>query len=87
MSTIADKYSIKAYLQPRPEPQKPTGSLNESYAYSDLTPIIGREYPNIKLAELLDSDKLLRDLAIISLCSIFCTREMTDSVQFPPGGL
>lgn len=42
------------------------GSL-DSYAFIDLTPSIGREFPDARLVELISSenaDAILRDLAI-----------------------
>ncbi len=60
-------------IEPAPpshkEPLKLSGALNK-YTYFDVTPIIGREYPDVKLKELLEaenSDELLRDLAITSI--------------------
>ncbi|KAI6352439.1 hypothetical protein MCOR32_011291 [Pyricularia oryzae] len=49
-----------------PEPLKLSGAL-DSYEYFDTTPIIGREYPNANLVDILNSpnsDELIRDLAI-----------------------
>lgn len=43
-----------------------SGSLN-SFSQSDLTPVIGREYEGLQVAELLaakNSDVLIRDLAV-----------------------
>lgn len=51
-----------------PEPLKLSGAL-DSYEYFDTTPIIGREYPNANLVDILNSpnsDELIRDLAITS---------------------
>ncbi|KAJ5246268.1 hypothetical protein N7468_001251 [Penicillium chermesinum] len=48
------------------EPLQLSGALN-SYESFDVTPIIGREFPNANLKDLLrapNSDELLRDLAI-----------------------
>uniref|UniRef100_A0A8H7TJ96 TauD/TfdA-like domain-containing protein n=1 Tax=Bionectria ochroleuca TaxID=29856 RepID=A0A8H7TJ96_BIOOC len=48
------------------EPLKPSGALDK-YEHFDVTPVIGREYVNVNLAEFLNapnSDELLRDLAI-----------------------
>lgn len=50
------------------EPLQPQGVLNE-YDSFDVTPIIGREFPNANLKEWLEapnSDELLRELAITS---------------------
>lgn len=48
-------------------PLQPTGALDK-YKSFDLTPFIGREYPEVQLVDLLrapDADELLRELAII----------------------
>ena len=50
------------------EPLKLSGALDQ-FEHFDVTPIIGREYVNANLAELLrapNSDDLVRDLAITS---------------------
>lgn len=53
-------------LEPKAtDPLKPTGVL-EQCEYIDLTPVIGREYPNANLVEWLqapNADELLRELA------------------------
>ena len=51
------------------EPLKLSGALNQ-FEHFDVTPVIGREYVNVNLAELLrapNSDDLIRDLAITSM--------------------
>lgn len=48
------------------EPLKLSGALDK-YEHIEVTPVIGREYVNVNLAELLrapNSDDLIRDLAI-----------------------
>ncbi|SCZ96085.1 BZ3500_MvSof-1268-A1-R1_Chr8-1g09993 [Microbotryum saponariae] len=43
-------------------------SLLDGYKSSDVTPVIGREYPDLQLSELLkapNADELIRDLAIV----------------------
>lgn len=48
------------------EPLVYSGSL-DSYAHRDLTPVIGREYDDLQVADLLqssDSNQLIRDLAV-----------------------
>lgn len=48
------------------EPLVYSGSL-DSYAHRDLTPVIGREYDNLQVADLLkasDSNRLIKDLAV-----------------------
>lgn len=50
------------------EPLKLSRALDK-YEYFDVTPVIGREFPNASLKEWLEapnSDELLRDLAITS---------------------
>lgn len=61
------------------EPLKLSGALDQ-YKSFEVTPVIGREYPEANLKEWLespDSDALLRDLAITSMsqfpdCISFC---------------
>ena len=51
------------------EPLKYSGSL-DSFASFDVTPVIGTEYEDIDLAEILkapNADDLLRDIAIKSM--------------------
>ncbi|ORY73439.1 hypothetical protein BCR35DRAFT_354123 [Leucosporidium creatinivorum] len=48
-------------------PLKPTAALNK-FKSIDLTPVIGREYPELQLVDLLrapNADELIRELAII----------------------
>ncbi|ANB12097.1 hypothetical protein AWJ20_332 [Sugiyamaella lignohabitans] len=52
-----------ASVQRTEAPLKPSGALDQ-YKYTDLTPVIGREYHDIQLAEILDDDDKIRDLAI-----------------------
>jgi hypothetical protein len=50
-----------------PEPLKYSGSLDQ-YEYFELTPIIGREYPSVKVTDILNApnaEQQIRDLAII----------------------
>lgn len=50
------------------EPLKLSGALDK-YEHFDVTPVIGREFVDVNLVELLrapDSDELIRDLAITS---------------------
>lgn len=52
----------------RKEPLQLTGALDK-YESFDVTPVIGREFPDANLKEWLEapnSDELLRDLAITS---------------------
>lgn len=46
------------------KPLKYSGSL-EAYNYFDVTPVIGREFPEVQLTDLLNDDVKLRDLAIL----------------------
>jgi len=49
------------------EPLKQTGALDQ-YASFEVTPVIGREYPDLSLTALLtapNSDDLIRELAVI----------------------
>lgn len=51
------------------EPLKPNGKL-EQFEYFDVTPAIGREFPNANLAEWLrapNSDELLKEFALTSI--------------------
>jgi hypothetical protein len=55
------------------EPLKLSGALDQ-FEHFDVTPVIGREYSNVKLHDLLrapNSDELLRDLAITSKPPLF----------------
>jgi hypothetical protein len=50
------------------KPLKSTGSLDK-FESIDITPVIGTEYPTVKLADLIkapNADEFLRDLAIKS---------------------
>jgi len=53
----------------RREPLKPDGVLDE-YRSFDVTPVIGREFPDAQLVDWLNApnaDALIRDLAITSM--------------------
>lgn len=55
------------------KPQQETGVLKQ-YKHFDVTPVIGREYPEANLVDWLNasnSDELLRDLAITSMSNTF----------------
>ncbi|KAF2732384.1 taurine catabolism dioxygenase [Polyplosphaeria fusca] len=50
-----------------PEPIKYSGSL-DSYEYFEITPIIGREYPKVRVTEVLNApnaEQQIRDFAVI----------------------
>lgn len=54
--------------QKYPHPMRQSGSLDE-FERVDLTPILGTEFRHVDVADWLtrpDSDRLLRDLAILS---------------------
>jgi hypothetical protein len=56
------------------EPLKLSGAL-DSYKHFDVTPIIGREFVDVNLKDLLrapNSDELIRDLAITSRSLLYC---------------
>ncbi|KAK4147378.1 uncharacterized protein C8A04DRAFT_24620 [Dichotomopilus funicola] len=74
-------------LEGHKEPLKLSGALDK-FEHFDVTPVIGREYANVDLAELLsapNSDELLRDLAItISQRGVVFFRKqdnLTDDLQ------
>lgn len=43
-----------------------SGSL-DSYDHFDVTNVIGREFPNLQLSEILHDDTKIRDLAILGM--------------------
>jgi hypothetical protein len=45
-------------------PLQYSGSLNE-YKSFDVTPVIGREFPNLQITDILNDDTKIRDLAIL----------------------
>lgn len=53
------------------EPLQYSGLL-DSYSHQDLTPVIGREYRGLQVADILkaeNSDQIIKDLAVTSM---FC---------------
>ncbi len=61
--------ALPTRLENHVEPLKLSGALDHLEQF-DVTPVIGREYANVDLLDLLrapNSDELLRDLAITSL--------------------
>lgn len=54
------KATASGYIR---EPLKYSGSLDE-YKSFDVTPIIGREFADLQLTDILHDDQKLRDLAI-----------------------
>lgn len=66
------------------EPLKLSGALDK-YEHFDVTPIIGREFVDVDLAEFLsapNSDELLRDLAITGLFHLTSCRARPVSHPF-----
>jgi hypothetical protein len=64
---VEDNGPVQLKAQSR-EPLKLSGALS-SYESFDVTPVIGREFPQARLVDWLNasnSDELLRDLAITS---------------------
>jgi hypothetical protein len=51
-------------------PLKYSGSLDQ-YKSFEVTPIIGREYPELQLSDILSDDAKIRDLAILGVFFIF----------------
>jgi len=69
-SAVAAETIVPNPVAKFPTPLKSTKSLDQ-YESIDITPVIGTEYPNVKLIDLINapnSDELLRDLAIKSTC-------------------
>lgn len=46
-----------------------SGSLDQ-YRSVEVTNVIGREYPELQVSEILNDDSKIRDLAIIGLCQM-----------------
>jgi hypothetical protein len=44
-------------------PMQISGALN-GLQYQDVTPLLGRDYPNLQLSSIVDDDAKIRDLAI-----------------------
>ena len=67
------------------EPLKLSGALDQ-FEHFDVTPVIGREYVNVSLAELLkapNSDELIRDLAITSTSRLTFIHVNESTNNFP----
>jgi hypothetical protein len=47
-------------------PLKYSGSL-DAFDSHEVTPVIGREYPDLNLVDLLEDDDKLRDLAVLGV--------------------
>ncbi len=66
---VESKISVKGLAR---DPLKLSGAL-DAFDKFDVTPVIGREFPNASLKEFLrapNSDELLRDLAITGNTSL-----------------
>ena len=71
-SSTGDKINLTPDARGRREPLRLGGVLDKFKSF-DVTPVIGREFAEVDLAAWLEapnSDELLRDLAIISICYI-----------------
>jgi hypothetical protein len=78
MGAVADPEAIQGQLLPTSQdelssrkPMQLSGALDQ-FTYFDVTPTIGREYPDVDLRAWLESpnsDSLLRDLAITGKAS------------------
>jgi hypothetical protein len=62
-----DVYNISNYIRPPPKLQDSHGLLDSKFQWIDLTTAIGREYPTLNLDEILESEELLRDLALTGM--------------------
>lgn len=62
------KSAIQNASSPIPirEPLKYSGSLDD-YKSFDVTPVIGRELPDVQLVDILNDDQKIRDLAITGM--------------------
>ena len=66
--SLSTETAVPSGKGPRLVPMKLSGAL-DAFESFDVTPVIGREYPNASLKDFLcapNSDALLRDLAITS---------------------
>ena len=61
VKTIAGQTATDSQLT---GPLKYTGSL-DSYAQFDVTAVIGREFPQLQLSDILQDDEKIRDLAVL----------------------
>jgi hypothetical protein len=51
-------------------PLKYSGSLDQ-YKHFDVTPVIGEEFPELQLTEILSDENKIRDLAILGMLHSF----------------
>lgn len=63
-SPYAEKYRDGPSYQPFTQYLELSGGLDREYEFDELTPQIGREYPNAQVRDILNDDEKLRDLAI-----------------------
>lgn len=63
-SPYADKYKEGPSYQPKTLNLQPSGKLDESYEFIEVTPQIGREYRDAQIRDILQDEEKLRDLAI-----------------------
>ena len=73
---VEEKLTLKGLER---KPLELTGALNAFESF-DVTPVIGREFPNASLKDFLrapNSDDLLRDLAVTSQYSRYKTKTYT----------
>jgi hypothetical protein len=59
------------------QPLKYSGSLDQ-YKHFDITPVIGEEFPELQLSEILSDDNKIRDLAILGKSPIRPLRMQPD---------
>ncbi|ANB14599.1 Jlp1p [Sugiyamaella lignohabitans] len=64
LSPFFDKPTEGPSYQPNTKPLKASGALDEKYSFSEVSPVIGREYTGAQLRDILQDQELLRDLAI-----------------------
>jgi alpha-ketoglutarate-dependent taurine dioxygenase len=63
-SPYAEKYKEGPSYKPVAKRLKVSGILDKTYHFKDITPVIGREYPEAQLKDILNDDEKIRDLAI-----------------------
>lgn len=63
------------------EPLKYSGSLDE-YKSFDVTPVIGREFSEVQLTDILNDDQKLRDLAITGELSSYVVNSINMLITF-----
>ncbi|ANB11417.1 Jlp1p [Sugiyamaella lignohabitans] len=63
-SPYAEKLTEGPSYKQFPTPLKASGKLDNEYKFDEITPHIGREYPEAQLSEIVKDDDKIRDLAI-----------------------